>query len=1222
MKRPFDKILLSFALVCSPVVLAAVGEWNPKDVAKSDSEVRSEKSIERRRVTIVQKTRTKNSPSIYLDRIEMETARKIRLEEKTEQLIKQIESLIQRQGQSSRMGELKMRLSELYFERASAMAARESESWEKQVQAWEASGQGTRPVLKTPMADRYRQQALALYRDLERMSRGSDQGRSQMVHRDEVLFFLGSTLTDLGQAKESRAYYEELVNKFPRSPRIFAGRLALADLLFDTGNFTAAIPHYLRIAVGEGAPPDAAVEVENLRSYGLYKLAWCYMNTGSFDKAVMAFQRTVEASKNASGDQRLAFKRESLNDLARAFALAGQYSQGEEWFQKNGFDSPELMHDLRKNIVDAARDHGDYKTALANIDRLLKDDPSGAGARDLAFERAKLIGKQGNLTAYANALAEFAKNYGEGSDWLSDQKLGPEEKKLLVDESVAEIRREAKTYHKAAQVRNSKDEYRKARPFYEAYLQVVPSPNPDTAENLHEMRFYFAELLYKLEDYPYAAKIYAEVGEGKYGSAAAYSRIAALKSGAKKDKSLSKELTTVTQEFIQKFPQDERAGDLLYASAYESFESGAQDQSLETLRQVVTMFPGRSMGVESAERILFIHEKKGELQPGIDEANNFLANKTLVATGGKDFVTRVDDYRNRAKFKMMESLPDSTPEDRSAKGRQYLELSRQLKGDLREKALNNALVFSSKGGDATVAQQTQDIFIKEFPSSNFAKDIYLQKGDAAIKQGQWGDALSKYGTYLKLHGSKKDPATESARWNVLYMQSRLEGHWRPELNPSRDVSPGIVADSWKYLEDFPKTTHKPEIVTVLAFRKGATPADLEKLRKFTGGDAKSKSLLDEAVIVLKARTGKDLEALAKANPPSKATTELLKEILAKARFDSVEKNFQTYAKRPLNYKRFAPSLKEKMALLEKLDKDYMSVVAYGNGDYAMLSLERLSKLYRTLASDIERAPGVTKEQLAPFTKPLFDKGLGFLQSCMDKATEYKIGGAGVASCRQAALEAGVIKPTIVNEILPEPKWVPQASSDRALLKILVSSLGQNRFGEFNLTIGMLDKAEPPLTETEQAELMNLTGLAEWRLKQNQSSAQSFRKASDVAGSDAAATRTAAMKNLAAVYIQVRDYAQALDVLGSMTDSDVDVALMKGLALKAQGQPAKAVEALDAALSNQPANMTLTFNKALASAAAGDYATAATTMGRYVETTAPTGSHISRALLREWKGKAK
>ena len=116
------------------------------------------------------------------------------------------------------------------------------------------------------------------------------------------------------------------------------------------------------------------------------------------------------------------------------------------------------------------------------------------------------------------------------------QKLDANSEKLMVEELVSLVRRDAKSYHQLAQKSNNKSKFVKVRPLYETYFKQVPLKNFDTKENQLEMRFFFADLLYEIGDYPAAAAEYAKVTEGKNASIAAFNRILSYREASKKDK--------------------------------------------------------------------------------------------------------------------------------------------------------------------------------------------------------------------------------------------------------------------------------------------------------------------------------------------------------------------------------------------------------------------------------------------------------------------------------------------------------------------------------------------------------------------------------------------------------------------------------------------------------------------------------------------------------------
>ena len=116
-------------------------------------------------------------------------------------------------------------------------------------------------------------------------------------------------------------------------------------------------------------------------------------------------------------------------------------------------------------------------------------------------------------------------------------------------------------------------------------------------------------------------------------------------------------------------------------------------------------------------------------------------------------------------------------------------------------------------------------------------------------------------------------------------------------------------------------------------------------------------------------------------------------------------------------------------------------------------------------------------------------------------------------------------------------------------------------------------------------------------------------------------KTAATKNLVALYLNVADYAQALEEANALSASESpDAALLKGLAQKAAGQMSQAVATYNEGLKQKTSDSRLNFAKAVSLGAAGNFKDGATFMQRYIELEEPETGHISRKLLRAWREK--
>jgi tetratricopeptide (TPR) repeat protein len=1219
------KWVLWSSLLMLPATAMAQQSWGVQQGSKSESRVPEEADLQRSRVVVTNREIERGEPGIELESVEFQDALRTRRQQKTEELIEQLETLIKRPGQSNKRGELQMRLAEMYYERSQDVAFKESEGWQKQVSKWDALPEAERaktkrPTLRTPQADRHRRTALALYEDLERRSRGGDLGRSQLISRDEVLFYLGTTLVDLGEGQRGLPFLVELQNKFPNSEKAFAARVQLADLLFDRRKYKEATPLYLNIA----SQASKKSTNEQLLPYALYKLGWCYLNTGEHKKSVLAFKRTAEISKES--DKTLSFRRESLNDLTRAFSLAGEYDNGTTYFEELGSEGEPYLEQHLRSVADVAGSRGQNAKALAAYDRLIKNSPDGPAARDDSLARLNIILRMQGEGAWVKALDKHASEYGADSDWMEAR--SKDERKLYTDELVGLMRREAKNRHAEAQRRDSMPLFRNVRGFYEVYFKHVPKPNPDTAANVHEMRFYQGELLYKLGDFAASAEAYERAGAGKYQAQASYSRILALREGSAKDKSLSGDLVTATEDFMKKNPTDERGGDLLYAAAYESFQGKDKEDAERVLNDIVDRYPDKPVGLKAAERLLFIYEESGDLENAIKGADRLSKNAKLMAAHGKALKPKLDEFKQAASFKQAQGLPEESPSDFKKKSLAYLGLAKGLSPVLKEKALNNARVFAEKSKDKELLSQANAALLREFPKSQYAQGLYFQQGSDFARKGDWRAALASFQQFIATASSAKDaPAKdiEEAKWNRIYIQAHLDDVWEPELRPRADMSPALLTESQAFFSQYPASGSRAQLVQLLAYRKGANARTLADLRAQA---PKQADTLDAAAAVIAVRNN-DAQAsksLPAKYPPAKVrdAQPVLKRALASVAFDAVDPAYQKYQATKISFAgpAFAKTLQAKLADLEKLEAAYVNVVAYGDGDTALKSLERLSGLYKALGEEILKAPIDDKSELKPYTDPLFVKSTDLLRTCLAKAVEFKISGAGLQSCRQTLKAQDRSLTLLEHETILAPAWVA-AQSDKArtpLLERTQIALVAGRMGEALLGITLLQEqiAKSELNEAAKPYVDNMRGLYEWREGLGEAAARSFRLATEATGSEVKGLRMAAFKNLGALYLQVGDYAEAQAAAEEFASSDADAALIAGVSMVAQGKGAAAAKLFSSASGKFKDRRDLLFHLALAQAAGGDAKAAHSSMKRYVELETPSASHPSRALLRTWR----
>jgi tetratricopeptide (TPR) repeat protein len=1191
------------------------------EVTKQEFKVQTE-TLSRGRATVLRRVETQRVDSYVLTSRDYVVSKQAAVDRKTVDLIKQIENLLKRPAQKAREGELKMRLAELYFDFSQSLALKEGEGWEAEVKAWEKQSEGTktqrpRPLLKTPKADALRKKTLTLYQDLEKKSRDSNNAKSSSINRVEVLYFLATTLLDLGKRKEAIPHFEELARRYPNSPRALATHINLADLLFERKSFSEAIPHYLVVA----AEKNLARELESIRIYAIYKLGWCYQNTREFDKAVSAFRKTLLLAESPVQGRKIVFENEVLLDLAMAFVNAEQFSEGEEFFKSRGTAGISALKSFYRQAALASEDRARFTEAVVYLDKLIQLDPETFDAKDFAVEKLTILLKAKKTQAYLNELKNFAEQYGVGTRWWRAQNVNVQ--KIATEEMVALLRRETKNRHKIAQTKNETSLYTEAADFYAIFFKYVPEPNPDTVDNVSEMRFYYGELLYKLGRYLDAEAQYKLVTDKKFSSVASYNQILALqKTGLiEKNPELSQRFQNSVERFIELNPNDSRAAQLMYLSATQAFQQGDTQESIQKLEKVIGRFSQDKMGVDAAERILFILEKNEDLLKLAEKARVFSTNKNLIKTGGEKFENKLKNMANLAEFKAIEKLSESGDQELSEKAKGFLTYSTRVKDELKEKALQNARVYAEKSGDKALVGQIENVFLKEFPSSDYSRDIYLKRGQAFVEVGDWARAKGSFESFHKLFGQKASPQGEAALWNLIFIEMYLEDLTVIAINPRQWASANLINRAKNYLSLYPKGKNRVDVIELLSFfNQGLKIGELETLRRMDSLTSAEKKILNEAEWVLRSRAG-DVSALKPlSQTPSSLPGPLAKEIVSKELLKKLQPDFESFQKAKLDFsaQKFVGSLKSKLDRLENLEKQYLSVVQLGVAVTAFSSLERLSRAYTQMGEDIQKAP-IDKAELATFTDPLFEKAKIFIQRCIDKGIEIKFGGRELESCRVRAKALGVDDFYLENEKIPKPEFVPSTQALQFTQPILNGTLqaaSEKKWGEVKLGIKVMALKENSLTREEKAFYYLVKGIESYQAKDFESSAKYFRFSLE--GSAETGIPQMGRKNLTALYLEVGDTSAAYDTISASDPQDPMGALLFGVSAKGEGELDASIKAYEYGLNLAPNDTRLLYNLALALASSNIWAGAIQNLQKFIELTSPPANDETRLLLSRWR----
>jgi tetratricopeptide (TPR) repeat protein len=127
---------------------------------------------------------------------------------------------------------------------------------------------------------------------------------------DSVLFNNAFAQQQVGNHKEAIANFTRLVEKYPKSPLIADGTLALGDLLYEQGKFAPALEQFLKI---EKMPKS------RVYSFGMYKAAWAYYNLKDSENGIKRLTMVVKTNPALKDGEvptnRHNLRKEALRDL-------------------------------------------------------------------------------------------------------------------------------------------------------------------------------------------------------------------------------------------------------------------------------------------------------------------------------------------------------------------------------------------------------------------------------------------------------------------------------------------------------------------------------------------------------------------------------------------------------------------------------------------------------------------------------------------------------------------------------------------------------------------------------------------------------------------------------------------------------------------------------------------------------------------------------------------
>ncbi|HEY6907807.1 MAG TPA: tetratricopeptide repeat protein [Myxococcales bacterium] len=959
-----------------------------------------------------------------------EAAREAATDKKRDELIADLQALLPKVPESGRKADLWFQLAELWWEKARYASVQEGRQYDEAYAAWartQASSRsaGDEPKIDGRRSDGLRKQSLAVYRRIL-------EEYPAYERRDEVLFVLADNLSQSGDKAEAAQRYRALIAGFPSSRFVPDAWVQVGEYAFAANDLAHAREAFARAA---------AFHAPRLYAFAVYKLAWCDYNAGDYASAISRFREVVSYSESTStAADRVQLRNEALKDVALAFERADDPAGGAAYLEeKGGAQGVDLVARLASAFFDA----GKFDQAIALYRKLEEDAPSHPRAP--AWQQKILLACD-KLNRREQVVAEMKRLvdvYGPQSAWA---KANAKEKGALAeanDLSESALRDLVQDYHQEAIKTKDAGTWRLARDIYRQYLDAFPR-----AESAVRMRFYYAEILWALEEWDAAAEQYGLVADadprGAYAQKAAYDAILAweksvaisrgklekreLADAAKIDERKGKgtidapvrmplqkvtrdvaeepippneqKLIAACERYLRVAPGSKDEIVVRYRAAFLYYDHRHFVEAAKRFGDIILRSPADEMSRKAANLSLDILNTREEWEALGELSKKFLANPRLCPPGSR-FAADVALIGEGAQFKHAMQTYEVKQDFALAAKEFRAFVAEHPKSAHAPRALYNALVIADKADELDVEIAAGEQLVRDYPAADaaIAKLALPALASACERAARYPDAVRWY-EQARMRWPK-DPRAPDWLFNAAV--------WRERLGDDA----GALQAFRTYLKEYAARADAPRV----AFAMGLVLERRKEWRKAAGHWAAfprewGRGASPAQLLLARYRQGLALRALKAGDAGAFAEvaeryarlqpTERVPEVIdaaAHARFLSTEGAFDDFVRIRFDSARQAQLvalLKAKNARLARLLSGYGEVVAIGSPLWSEAAFERLGEAYRNFNKGLLDAPmprGLDAEQQELYRTTLESQALPL----EDKATEAFARAAGVSA---------------------------------------------------------------------------------------------------------------------------------------------------------------------------------------------------------------------------------
>ncbi len=749
-----------------------------------------------------QKQETAGAPLQY---DEFRLGIELQVADKRREQIESLKRIIELSPDQKEQPSLLFRLADLYWEESRyyffeasrkdddlirALAAKDKAA-EAQARAQKEQLNGQRDVYAKKAIDTYTE-IVQRYKDFERT--------------DEVLYFLGYNLMELGEERKALVAYNRLVEKYPKSKYLPDAYLAFGEYYF---NNSRAKREFLTKAL-ENYKKAASYVDSNVYAFALYKEGWCYFNLTQYTKAMDLWKAVVlygefsgaSALEKVGGAKgKSALIREARRDFVRAYERSGGTPDQSHAVFSEVAHHPDDLWEMSKTLANLYYDNGNDRYAALAYLNLINERPLSPEAPGFQAKIVDCVLREGNKKATVMQVRRLVKIIGDVEK--SGNVKTDADKKVLADakkQSEAILSLLAVNWHNEGKKTRDDETFAATDEVYGDYLALFPD-NPKA----YTMRFFWAELLHdNLRRYDKAAVQYTEVvkqdarrmdGEkdasgawkvkpekpGKWLPLAAYDSVYAwdevvkraeergeLKGESSADLSktltippVKKELLDAAERYLKYLPNGEKRVEVAYKAARIYYEYHRYDEAVLRFSEIALKYPdykfdnGDRAGEIAANLVLDSYNGLGNYQKVNEWARRFYANDKLATGKFREDLSKIIE---QSSFKLVAQLEQKGEYAQAAEA--YLSFVKDFpRTEIADKALYNASVDFFKAHLFEKALETRERLFKNYPKSPLVPLCIWANAEGYESIGDFERAADAYEAYVQGYQSSRGVAS-------------------------------------------------------------------------------------------------------------------------------------------------------------------------------------------------------------------------------------------------------------------------------------------------------------------------------------------------------------------------------------------------------------------------------------------------------------------------------